>query len=83
MKRILLHLIHADETGECDKIVQGFAALGYRITQIEAAYLWERYSDSVSASWLMWPYRTEEDHDKNIVETLRPWFSEGGEEGKQ
>jgi hypothetical protein len=54
---------------DCSTIVAAMASEGYLCSTEEARELWEMYSDSWAAGWLILP-----SDQKKIVESIKPFF---------
>ena len=61
---------HFRYPGDVLRIQRALSDAGYDVSPCEAEHLWETYSDSMCAGWLMLY-----DDDADIVQAVRPYFS--------
>lgn len=72
MTRITLVYQHESYPKDVTRIVRAFAAQGFHCSRLQARELWEQYSDSMCAGWLI----VDSYDDVGIVQALRPYFVE-------
>ena len=69
MKRIRLEHSPEDYPADVDRILLALAHHGYLATRQECVALWQQYSDSMCAGWMMLP-----DSEAEIVSCVRGYF---------
>ena len=70
MKRIKWHYQYLDDV---EKIVAVLAEKGIEVTEIEAALLWQLYSETLSATWIMVVDSGDEDVvDRGLRAVIHP-----------
>jgi len=73
MKRIRVKedkpLFCSHEVRDTKRLVEVFRKKGYNISSQEARLLWEQYSSSLTAGWLIMPAT-----DEAVFEKVRPYF---------
>lgn len=57
--------------GDCERIQKILAANGYKASLEQCKFLWETYSDSLAAGWLILP-----EEDEQVLSNISPYFEE-------